>query len=757
MKKNILYTLTFGLVSVFAGCSSEDLHINTEGRGRLVLVPEINAEVSTATVSRGDSEDLLGKLNLVVDSINGEQKFLWNAEAGIPWQDDTHSAIAQTLDAGNYTIVGWAGDSVAASWTERYFRSDTTAFEIKTDEETSVTLTCNIRNTAVEVTYSEGFENVLSDFKLEVRSAEASLEFVERDERTGYFLLPETDKSLEYVLTGTRPNGAAYEYTGKISEANTATKYTLRFNYTDPALTGASAISVEIDEAPIAEETHIVQFRTSPEITGHIIEEGESVKLENDKPYSVTEDKFGDLTLTTKSSGRITSVAITIEGLANTPEGEVMLWGEGRDEEKANALAAAGISGEFIDNTEKKVSSFPIKFASSFTDALKVGNYKFTVKVTDEAYGLSDETEERDANSYEATFNLVITAPGPGAITLEPSAERPDELFEDEILMTGQTTGETDEVGFYIRKAGDETPWEEATYVPATPTSRSIAKNTTFSAVASGLKAGEVSYEYIAAFNHKPASDGAYKTTITGAAPQLPNAGFEDWDTSKTPYLIYADGGQIFWDSGNHGSAKMNKNITTPSSDKKHSGKYSAKLQSQFVGAGAIGKFAAGNIFIGEYLATEGTDGVLGWGRPWTARPRQLKGYVYYENVPVTHSSTDLLKKGEQDQGIIYIALVDGTTQSYNGITYPQIVKTKSSDRQLFDSNASNVLAYGEVVFTESTSGDEMKDFIINLNWKDCSKKPSYIIMVASASRYGDYFTGGNGSVMYLDDLELVY
>jgi hypothetical protein len=35
--------------------------------------------------------------------------------------------------------------------------------------------------------------------------------------------------------------------------------------------------------------------------------------------------------------------------------------------------------------------------------------------------------------------------------------------------------------------------------------------------------------------------------------------------------------------------------------------------------------------------------------------------------------------------------------------------------------------------------------------------KDMYIILVASSSKYGDYFTGGDGSVMYIDDFELVY
>ncbi|MCH5248208.1 MAG: PCMD domain-containing protein, partial [Muribaculaceae bacterium] len=34
---------------------------------------------------------------------------------------------------------------------------------------------------------------------------------------------------------------------------------------------------------------------------------------------------------------------------------------------------------------------------------------------------------------------------------------------------------------------------------------------------------------------------------------------------------------------------------------------------------------------------------------------------------------------------------------------------------------------------------------------------PSYIMVTASASVGGDYFTGHDGSKMWLDDLELVY
>ena len=34
---------------------------------------------------------------------------------------------------------------------------------------------------------------------------------------------------------------------------------------------------------------------------------------------------------------------------------------------------------------------------------------------------------------------------------------------------------------------------------------------------------------------------------------------------------------------------------------------------------------------------------------------------------------------------------------------------------------------------------------------------PTYIMCTASASIGGDYFTGGSGSKMWIDDLELIY
>ena len=47
-------------------------------------------------------------------------------------------------------------------------------------------------------------------------------------------------------------------------------------------------------------------------------------------------------------------------------------------------------------------------------------------------------------------------------------------------------------------------------------------------------------------------------------------------------------------------------------------------------------------------------------------------------------------------------------------------------------------------------------EYTIRLDYRDY-RKPKYLVIVATASKYGDYFTGGEGSTLYLDEMELTY
>lgn len=246
----------------------------------------------------------------------------------------------------------------------------------------------------------------------------------------------------------------------------------------------------------------------------------------------------------------------------------------------------------------------------------------------------------------------------------------------------------------------------------------------------------------------------------TGSETQPENNSFE-YTSGTSPLHLFGEGQEMWWDSGNEGSSTMSKNVTTVDPNLKNSGNQSLLLSSQFVAFMGLGKFAAGNLFAGKYLKTVGTDGVLGWGRPFSERPTKLKGYIKY-NSGVVDKGGDKIPNGQNDIGTVYIALTDGSGVVYNdekdeddGSIWACIIKTKT--KELFDKDAANVLAYGELVLKESTEGEGLIPFEIELDYKATDRVPTRIIIVASASYYGDYFQGSTSSKMWLDDITLEY
>ena len=99
------------------------------------------------------------------------------------------------------------------------------------------------------------------------------------------------------------------------------------------------------------------------------------------------------------------------------------------------------------------------------------------------------------------------------------------------------------------------------------------------------------------------------------------------------------------------------------------------------------------------------------------------------------------------DKCSIYIALCDWQTA----------FRVSTGNKQFVDLNASDIIAYGELSDAEASQTDmqEYKRFEIDIKYRDLTRKPTYILIVASASKYGDYFTGGEGSTLYIDEFEL--
>ncbi len=270
-------------------------------------------------------------------------------------------------------------------------------------------------------------------------------------------------------------------------------------------------------------------------------------------------------------------------------------------------------------------------------------------------------------------------------------------------------------------------------------------------------------YESRMAYNDEQYSKVTEFTTEDATA--LYNGNFDNWyQADKTWYAVaqndYNDG-NAFWDSGNVGTSTGAaallgaKNPTSPETNIIHTnGGKSAKLQSQFVGLGSMGKFAAGNLYTGHFVKTIGMSGAeIQFGSPFTARPNALHGWFQYTSGTVDYygdstPSDALVQDGGTDMCAIYIALSDADE--------PYTVNT--SEGNFVDyANDPNIIAYGELPITDCVTTSDWKEFTINLTYRDLTRKPKYIIVVASASKYGDYFTGSTGSLMYLDDFSLVY
>lgn len=100
----------------------------------------------------------------------------------------------------------------------------------------------------------------------------------------------------------------------------------------------------------------------------------------------------------------------------------------------------------------------------------------------------------------------------------------------------------------------------------------------------------------------------------TGTAVELPNGSFDEWHKVNKVWEPWAEGGNPIWDSGNDGATTLGESITVPTSDTwsgAPAGGQAAQLGSKFVGLGGVlGKFAANSLFIGEYVRTDGTNGI---------------------------------------------------------------------------------------------------------------------------------------------------
>ena len=314
-------------------------------------------------------------------------------------------------------------------------------------------------------------------------------------------------------------------------------------------------------------------------------------------------------------------------------------------------------------------------------------------------------------------------------------------------IITGEKPNGTEPVIEY--KAEGESAWKTLAQENINSTS------TGYSATIPNLTPS-TTYSFTVTAGDSKVGEQSFTTT---EMLQLENASFDDWCTdANNPKLLYpwAEGAAPYWETGNKGATTVGNSNSVPTDDTSTGSGKAAYLESKYI----VIKFAAGNIFTGSYLRTDGTNGILGFGRPFKAFPSKLTFDYKYNSETINKMGDEALRymEGRPDSCQIYITLWhigENDYEEYNGEKFPLIIRTRPSERHLFSPNDKRVVAYAQL--TQGNDVNEWTSHTLELKYKDNTRIPTHIQVVASSSKYGDYFTGGIGSTLVLDNLQLHY
>lgn len=394
-----------------------------------------------------------------------------------------------------------------------------------------------------------------------------------------------------------------------------------------------------------------------------------------------------------------------------------------------------------INKSGKTYSKENNKELSVDRDAKARDHYIFNYKLAESGNGNVSVKVDPTTNKYEYTFTIG---------KLEKDCSLSANAWSNFAYFTAaDISGTTADMAlkFQYRKKGEEA-WTDVT-------AKSDGKNYITDKITGLTPATTYEYQLVGTANETTSIIGRVATFTTETNIVLQNGGFEDWYKDNKIWYAASEsdfkGGNYLWDSSNPGGAKVAEkyNVTLQDQTIKYSGNSSANLTSSV----AAGIFAAASLYYGRFGELIGMSGAkIDFGQPFKSHPTALHGFYQYAPKEINYVEKNLpantVKKGDMDICSIYIAL---SKKKYT------VDNTNPSTFINFESDE-NIIAYGELPAADcvNTNG-EWKEFTINLKYKNITDKPAYLIIVCSSSKYGDYFTGGKGSCLHLDDFELLY
>lgn len=371
-------------------------------------------------------------------------------------------------------------------------------------------------------------------------------------------------------------------------------------------------------------------------------------------------------------------------------------------------------------------------------------------------------TVDPTTHEYSYTFN-VSTVPTNGATVIAGAWDNIIYLKAENI--TAGSGVSLDDLKFQYRVASAQTKAEtdSDTQNPWIDVETTVKDGICTAFITNLTAATEYQYRLV---NGVEEEIQAPRTIVTETVPesgvpqeQLQNASFEQWSTVKaglagTVNTAFPNAaGDSYWDTSNKGANSISRNDPTSSvTEPVVDGTYAAKLESKSI----YGVLAAASLYTGTFGAVDFSSfgATLTFGQSFSSRPIALQGYYKYipKNVDTVGDNLPedaTVSSGQPDQCSIYIALAK---KSYE-------INNKDEDTFINFEEDENIIAYGALPSGAATSGEGYTQFTIPLQYKESQfgATPTHIIVVCSASKYGDYMTGGVGSTLYVDDFSLIY
>lgn len=692
---------------VLASCNQEVIQDNSYGYLGLRMENDPSADV---IVKAGTDDELV----FAVDVRNASGQSVASVE-------DHRTVTTENpikLQIGSYDVVASHGENHNAAFDAPYYEGSKNV-RIYPDKINTVNLTCTLANTIFSVEFPEEFAEHFEVYEVSVTNGTGSPLVLSNTPQPGNALETGFDSEAYFAVTGTltwnlylkNVEGTEYRHTMTYSDVKARQHYHLKFNLgEDISADGAFVVKVTLDST-MDESSHelVLDFdnRYLPSVTSNeefTVESGEPVTT----PVGNTISKVLDFsTPVGVQSLRVTHDDDVLEesGLPRTVE---LVGASAADLSSAGIMVsqamgtravAAGAQGVLLDIT-------------TFVSKLPVGSYSVDFTIVDvkghyDIFELELEViSDVDAEAVAAYAGWACFA-----------------KFEGRYFTSQAPEGIT----FQYRKVS------EAEWTEIDPSDIEVnASALRYTTVVFGL-APDTHY----VFRAVSAEDKETKeiTFLTAASVTIHNLNFDSWsDSDKYPNAS----GYDIWDSANSSGAAI---TTKPVTDAVKG--YAARLES----VKAMGMMAAGNIFTGQFAGLAGLGAKLDWGTPFSGRPIALRGYYKYSPKTIDMAKAPYTdKKGQMDQSQIVVFLTDWTA--------PFRINTSSKEFVDLD-NDPGIIALGQLNSSNEDAG--YVKFTLPLVYRDATRIPTYLVIAAASSRYGDYFTGGVGSVLHIDEFELVY